>query len=255
VDTPSISSARIPTAPTNITASSLRRLDGRTAAVAALLEDLANPFSAELHRALEDVAHEHGVLIFAGSVDEDPVRERQLVRAFTARRADGLLLVPASEDQSYLAADVAAGTAVVCLDRAPTRLAVDAVVTTNMTGAVDGVRHLAAAGHRRIGYLGDRIRIPTAAERYRGYCEGWRRPGSRWTRRSSPGTWPTRRPRTAPPNGCSRCRRRRRRSSRRRTWSPSARCGHCAASAWNGPSPWWASTTSPRPICWCRASP
>ena len=63
----------------NITASSLRRLDGRTAAVAVLLEDLANPFSAELHRALEDVAHEH----------ERPSLRRQRRRESRAREATG----------------------------------------------------------------------------------------------------------------------------------------------------------------------
>ena len=94
----------------NMSASSLRRGDGKTAAIAAVLEDLANPFSASLLRALEDTAHERGVLIFAGSVDEDPRRERDLVRAVTMRRADGLVIAPTGDDQSYLAADIRAGT-------------------------------------------------------------------------------------------------------------------------------------------------
>ena len=153
----------------NITASSLRRLDGRTAAVAALLEDLANPFSAELHRALEDAAHEHGVLIFAGSVDEDPARERQLVRAFTSRRADALVLAPASNDQGYLATEIPDGTPVVFVDRAPVGFAADAVVTDNLEGAERAVQHLLAHGHRRIGFLGDLAAIKTAEHRFEGY--------------------------------------------------------------------------------------
>src|SRR5689334_12159905 len=56
----------------NFTASSLRRSSGRTAAIAAVLEDVSNPFSSALHRALEDVARDRNVMIFAGSVDEDP---------------------------------------------------------------------------------------------------------------------------------------------------------------------------------------
>ena len=153
----------------NITASSLRRLDGRTAAVAALLEDLANPFSAELHRALEDAAHEHGVLIFAGSVDENPARERQLVRDFTSRRADALVLAPASSDQSYLAMEIPEGTPVVFVDRAPVGYAADAVVTNNLEGAEQAVNHLVAHGHRRIGFLGDLAYIKTAEHRFEGY--------------------------------------------------------------------------------------
>ena len=158
----------------NITASSLRRLDGRTAAVAALLEDLANPFSAELHRALEDVAHEHDVLIFAGSVDEDPVRERRLVRAFTARRADALVLAPTTDHQGYLEQEVPEGTPVVFVDRAPVGYAADAVVTDNLDGARRAVTHLLDHGHRRVAFLGDLRQIATARARYDGYLEALR---------------------------------------------------------------------------------
>ncbi len=61
----------------NLTASSLRRGDGRTATIGMLVEDAANPFSAALTRAVENVAREHGVLVLIGSLDEDPARERR----------------------------------------------------------------------------------------------------------------------------------------------------------------------------------
>ena len=155
----------------NMSASSLRRGDGKTAAIAAVLEDLANPFSASLLRALEDTAHERGVLIFAGSIDEDPRRERDLVRAFTMRRADGIVIAPTGDDQSYLAADMRAGTPVVFVDRPARGLSADAVVADNVSGAQQAVRHLAAHGHRRIAYLGDWLAIPTARQRHQGYRE------------------------------------------------------------------------------------
>jgi LacI family transcriptional regulator len=155
----------------NMSASSLRRGDGKTAAIAAVLEDLANPFSASLLRALEDTAHERGVLIFAGSVDEDPRRERELVRAFTMRRADGLVIAPTGDDQSYLAADIRAGTPVVFVDRPARGLSADAVLADNVSGAQQAVRHLATHGHRRIAYLGDWLAIPTARQRHQGYRE------------------------------------------------------------------------------------
>jgi LacI family transcriptional regulator len=111
------------------------------------------------------------MIVLSGSLDEDPARERALARAFVARRADGLVLAPASDDQSYLAAEVRAGTAIVCVDREARGLAVDSVVSTNTGGSAEGVRHLAAGGHRRIAYLGDRTGIVTARLRYRGYCD------------------------------------------------------------------------------------
>ena len=158
-------------------ASRLRRGDRRTAAIGLLLEDVANPFSGAIQRAVEDEAVPRGVLVFTGSVDEDPERERALVHAFTGRRADGLVVAPASADQSYLDGEVRAGTAIVCVDREARGLPVDSVVTTNRTGAAEAVAHLAAGGHRRIAFLGDRSSILTAQQRFAGYREALERAG------------------------------------------------------------------------------
>ena len=155
----------------NITASSLRRAGGRTAAIAAILEDIANPFSSALHRALEDVARARGVLIFAGSVDEDPARERALVHEFTMRQADAMVMVPASDDQAYLARELGPTTPVVFVDRPPVGLHADAVLADNEAGAAAAVHHLAAHGHRDIAYLGDLRTIATARQRFQGYRE------------------------------------------------------------------------------------
>jgi LacI family transcriptional regulator len=160
-------------------ARTLRRSDSRTASIALLLEDVGNPFSAAVQRAVEDEAVPRGVMVFSASIDEDPARERALAREFGARHADGLLLAPAGDDQSYLATELPAGTAVVCVDREARNFAVDSVVTTNALGAAEGVRHLAAAGHRRIAFLGDRRTILTARQRYEGYCDGLRSLGLR----------------------------------------------------------------------------
>ena len=130
---------------------------------------MANPYSAALQRAVEDAATPRGVIVFSASLDEDATRERELARAFTARRADGLIVIPASDDHSYLSNELRAGTAMVFVDRAAQHLAVDSVITTNTSGAAEGVRHLLDGGHRRIACLGDRWTIPTAAMRYEGY--------------------------------------------------------------------------------------
>jgi LacI family transcriptional regulator len=155
----------------NVGARILRRSDRRTASIGLLLDDVANPFSAAVARAVEDQAVARGVVVFSASIDEDPVRERALAEEFCARHADGLVLAPAGEDQSYLAAELRAGTAIVCVDRAASNLPVDSVISTNALGAAEGVRHLGLAGHRRIAFLGDRRTIVTARQRYAGYCD------------------------------------------------------------------------------------
>jgi LacI family transcriptional regulator len=153
----------------NLTASNLRRADGRTNTIGLLVEDVGNPFSAAVHRAVENVAREHGIFVLSGSLDEDPDREYELLRALIARRVDGVVLAPAGDDYRNLVAEQEAGTSIVFVDRRPASLVADCVVSDNRHGAATGVRHLIAHGHRSIAYLGDRSTIATARDRYAGY--------------------------------------------------------------------------------------
>jgi LacI family transcriptional regulator len=156
----------------DVGARTLRRSDRRSASIALLLEDLANPYSAALLRAVEDVARPRAVVVLAASLDEDPSRERTLAAAFGSRSVDGLVLAPAGDDQSHLAEEMAAGTAVVCVDRAPTGIHVDTVVSTDTAGVAEGVTHLVGHGHRRVAFLGDLATIVTARLRHDGYRAG-----------------------------------------------------------------------------------
>jgi LacI family transcriptional regulator len=155
----------------DLTASGLRRSDGRSATIGLVLEDVANPFSSALQRAIEDVARHRRVLVLTGSSDEDAARERSLVAAFASRRVDGLVIVPGGHDHSYLMGERKAGTAIVFVDREPRFFDADSVVADNVGGVRAGISQLIANGHRRIAYLGDLQTIATAALRYQGYRE------------------------------------------------------------------------------------
>ena len=142
---------------------------GRTAGIGLVLEDVADPFYSLLNGAVEEVARAHGSLLFSASSEDDPRREAELALALCSRRVDGLIVVPAAADHSYLAPELAAGLAIVFADRPPANLAVDTVLADNAEGARQGVAHLLAHGHRRIGYIGDSPRIYTSTERLSGY--------------------------------------------------------------------------------------
>src|SRR5438132_519736 len=155
----------------NLTASNLRRSGGRTRTIGLLVENVANPFSSALHRAVEDVARGRGVGVLTGSVDEDPARERELALSLAARRVDGLIIVPSGDDQTYLINERRAGVSVVFADRPPKLLKADCVVSDNHAGAAVATKHLIAGGHRRIGFLSDLVSIQTAADRLTGYLD------------------------------------------------------------------------------------
>jgi LacI family transcriptional regulator len=136
---------------------------GRTASIGLILEDLADPFYGPLSRAVEEVARAHGALLINGSSAEDPEREQELALALCARRVDGLVVIPAGDDHRYLEPEIRAGVATVFVDRPAGRIDADVVLSDNFGGARDGVAHLIAHGHRRIGFIGDMPRIHTAA--------------------------------------------------------------------------------------------
>jgi LacI family transcriptional regulator len=152
-------------------ASMLRRRGGRTQTIGLVLEDVANPFSSALHRAIEDSARVRKVLVFAGSCDEDARRERDIISSFRDRRVDGIIVVPASHNHTYLYEEQRTGTALVFVDRPAGHLDADFVASDNVGGSVEAVEHLLAHGHRRIAFLGDLPSIWTAEARLRGYTQ------------------------------------------------------------------------------------
>src|SRR4029453_12105224 len=79
-------------------AATLRRLGRKTQTIGRGPEDGLNPVSSSLHRAVEDAARERGVLLFAGSCEEDPERERELIGSFRDPRAGRGTAAPARPD-------------------------------------------------------------------------------------------------------------------------------------------------------------
>ena len=152
--------------------------DGRqTLSIGLLLPSVSNPFSGEIHRALEDSLAERGIAVFAASLDDDPQREKALVAAFLGRRVDGLVLTPIAKSQAYVIPEHSRDLPTVFIDREPVGIDADAVVTDNAVGAATAASHLLAHGHRKLAYLGDRTEIQTARERRRGFIEELGRAG------------------------------------------------------------------------------
>jgi LacI family transcriptional regulator len=152
----------------NLAASNLRR-GRRTASIGMLVQDLSNDYCGQLLGAVEAVARQRGVVVMSASLDEEADRERELVSRLVSRRIDGLILMPATDDQRYLLPEMMAGLSVVVVDRTPRGVALDSVSVDNHIGAADAVRHLAGFGHRRIAFLGDDSHISTAVDRRAGY--------------------------------------------------------------------------------------
>jgi LacI family transcriptional regulator len=150
-------------------ASTLRRADGRTGTVAVIVDDLANPFAATVHRAVVDVMGERGTLVLSASTDEDPAREQEAFRAFVDRRIDGLILMPTSVEHGWLADVRGPEIPVVMVDRPAVGFDTDVVLSDHRPAAARATTHLTHRGHWRIALLTESLDVHTARERLAGY--------------------------------------------------------------------------------------
>ena len=84
---------------------------------------------------------------------------------------DGILLVvaPNGGDNEHLQKLVASDIPVVCLDRVPEGLSLDAVTTDAVQGAEMCIRHLLSVGHRSIAIIVGNVQLQTARDRLQGY--------------------------------------------------------------------------------------
>lgn len=153
----------------NELARSLRQ--GRhTGTVGLIVTHLANPFYPRLALGIESVLSDAGSRVMLSNTGGDPDRERDAVADLSARRVDGLILVPAGTSQAYLAEELPGGPPVVTVTRPPVGLDADCVLVDDFGGAYAATRRLLALGHRRIAFLGNPPSGYTGSERYRGFC-------------------------------------------------------------------------------------
>jgi LacI family transcriptional regulator len=140
-----------------------------TATIGLVIEDIANPFYSQVAKGVEAIAHAKGSLVIMVSSEEDPQREQALVQSLFRRRVDGLIMVPAARDHSYLKQEMQLGTPIVFVDRPPQGLEADTIVLENRSGTQKAVEHLIQKGHRRIGFIGGYPQVFTGAERLEGF--------------------------------------------------------------------------------------
>ncbi|MFW6724055.1 LacI family DNA-binding transcriptional regulator [Streptomyces sp. MAR4 CNY-716] len=151
----------------NATARSLRL--GGSGMIGLIVTNLANPFYSRLALGVQEVASEHGLSMLLSNTGEQLDRERGLVEDLASRQVAGMIVVPAGGSHSHLTPAALRDMPVVLASRPPSGMEADCVLVDDFGGARDATARLLAAGHRRIGFLGNPPAIHTGAERYRGY--------------------------------------------------------------------------------------
>jgi LacI family transcriptional regulator len=143
----------------------------RTNTLGLIVPDVANPFFAELSRAVEEAAFAAGYTLVVGNATDVEARQTAYLRTFLQQQVDGVVLVPAHLPVACL--DILRGSQRpwVVLDREIEGADdIAQILVDNRGGAREATRHLLEHGRRRVACIaGPRDVAPTAAR-----VAGWR---------------------------------------------------------------------------------
>jgi DNA-binding LacI/PurR family transcriptional regulator len=146
-----------------------------TNTVGILLNDLHNPFFAEIANGIEEYASDLGfrLLIITGGRRQQ--RERAMLEALLEYRTDGLILVSPDMNGTEIAAHVGSVPCVV-IGRRPRSARIDCVMTDEARGSQEAIGYLVRLGHERIVHV-DGGQGAGAAPRRSGYLRAMRDAG------------------------------------------------------------------------------
>jgi LacI family transcriptional regulator len=152
----------------NLVARSLRRRT--TQVIALIISDVENPFFTSVCRGVEDVAQQSGYSVLLCNADEDLEKERQYVRVITDQNVAGLIISPASEEDTDISPLMNSGVPVITVDRRA-GAATDTALIDNRHGAQVATEHLLASGARRVACITGTRGSTTARDRLQGYLD------------------------------------------------------------------------------------
>lgn len=124
----------------------------RTRTVGVLLNELHNPFYAEVLDGIDEESERLGYRILIASAGSRPRGEERAVEAFLEYRTDGIVLVGPRLPTRAID-DLAAAVPVVVVARGIRSGLVDSVANDDYRGVGDVVGHLTALGHSRITHI------------------------------------------------------------------------------------------------------
>ena len=154
-------------------AANLRTQRSHTIGVA--INELANPYFAELTAAIQRAFSDLGRTVFIANAEEDPVRQDQFIATMRKYNVDGLAICPSQGTK--LRRLKAQGIPCVLISRNIAGSGLDYAGHANREGMRMVTEHLIGLGHRRIAMLGGTDQISTGAERRAGYRDALSRHG------------------------------------------------------------------------------
>jgi LacI family transcriptional regulator len=141
---------------------------GRVRTLGLAIANLDNPFFVDVAIGAEERCAELGVGVVITNSGYDPVRETHNLDLLVQSRVQGVIIAPVDENSSRLEMLKDRGVPMVFVDRVGDDRDCWSVVVDDFRGGQLGIRHLIAAGHTRIAFLGHPETSPKVRTRLAG---------------------------------------------------------------------------------------
>ena len=152
----------------------------QSSSVGVILPDFANPVFNEIIRVLNTILEPAGYATLVASTSNNGRTCKAAIHAFVKRNVDAIVVISQSLDAGETAQLSGCGLPVILVHRTPPdwkttqapSSTFDYVGMDNAGGVRSLVEHLAALGHRRLGFITGPLKSSAACERTRGFREG-----------------------------------------------------------------------------------
>lgn len=132
------------------------------------LPDLANPYFAELARAIEDQGRKHGFNVFICSTDNDADKEEEYYQLFMKKRVDGIIMVSRDKQNVVVKKILSEKVPLVMIAREIFSAPVTSVMVDDYYGGMQAGQHLLQQGHQNIAVIVENLTELGSKERLRG---------------------------------------------------------------------------------------
>ena len=140
----------------------------KTFTIGLIVADIANPFSSQIARIIEDEAKTYGYSVIFGSSDESAEKTSDLIKLLLDRQVDGLIIALPEHTEAQVHYLQKINVPFVLIDRYYPTIQTNSVSINNFNAAQKAIQHLIDNGHKRIGVVAYKTSLFHLNERIRG---------------------------------------------------------------------------------------
>jgi len=140
----------------------------KTFTIGLIVADIANPFSSQIARIIEDEAKKFGYSVIFGSSDESSEKTKDLIKLLLNRQVDGLIIALPEHTEDQVMYLKKFNVPFVLIDRYFPTIQTNSVSINNFKASQKAIQHLLDNGHKRIGIISYQTTLFHLNERIRG---------------------------------------------------------------------------------------